>query len=147
MVSASQIARLAYCERQIRLDVVRGQRPTEEQRAARRRGEAEHRKFYEESRRLAERSAERGKCFIATMALDDSPETLALRQFRDLFLRRSAPGRAAVSWYYRHSPALCKALEGHGTLLALARWLLRLLGRVAAAAVSWRLRKEGIDGI
>jgi hypothetical protein len=147
MVSASEIARLAYCERQIRLDVLRGARTTTIQRVARRRGEAAHQAFYEESRRLAERSASRGKCFIATLALGETPETLTLRNFRDLFLRRCRLGRAAIAAYYRHSPALCDALADHPRLLTFARCLLRLMAFVAAKAVGWSLQDDKRHGV
>lgn len=145
-VSASEIARLAYCERQIRLDAIRGRRTSGPQRAARRRGEAAHRGFYEEGKRLAERSARRGKCFIATLALGDTPHTLALRQFRDLFLRRSVWGRSLIASYYRYSPAVCDTLDGRPRLLQLTRVPLQLLASIAAAAVRHRLQKERRHG-
>lgn len=142
MVSASEIARLAYCERQIRFDVLRGRQTSEPQRAARRRGESAHRTFYEESMRLADRSARRGKCFFATLALGDAPQTLALRQFRDVFLRRSVWGRAFIAVYYRYSPMACDALAHRRRLLMLIRGPLRVLAVAAAIAVHMQLRKE-----
>ena len=146
MLSASEIARLAYCERQIRFDVLRGRRTSERQRAARRRGEAAHRTFYEESQRLADRSARRGKCFIATLALGETPQTLALRQFRDVFLRRSFWGRAFIAAYYRYAPITCDALAPRPRLLTLIRGPLRLLAAAAGVAVRIRLRKEQSHG-
>lgn len=146
VVSASEIARLAFCERQIRLDVLRGRRTSEHQRAARQRGDAAHRGFYEESRRLAERSAKRGKCFIATLALGESPETHALRQFRDLYLRRRPWGRAFIGAYYRFSPIACDVLAASPRLLMVTRWLLQLLAAAAGVAVRMRLRKDCSHG-
>lgn len=146
MVSASEIARLAYCERQIRLDVLRGRRTSGHQRSARQRGNAAHRGFYEESRRLADRSAKRGKCFIATLALGESRETQALRQFRDLYLRGTPWGRSIVGAYYRYSPIVCDALAARPRLLMLVRWPLRLLASAAGVAVRLRLRKESRHG-
>lgn len=146
VVSASEIARLAFCERQIRLDVLRGRRTSEHQRAARQRGDAAHRGFYEESRRLAERSAKRGRCFIATLALGESPETQALRQFRDLYLRRTRWGRAFISAYYRFSPSACDVLAASPRLLMATRRPLRLLAAAASAAVRLRLRKDPSHG-
>ena len=145
MVSASEIARLAYCERQIRLDAVRGRRTSPQQREAQHRGEAAHRGFYEESRRLAERSEYRGKCFIATLALGHTRHTLVLRQFRDLFLRRSPWGRALIAAYYRYSPRVCVAMADRPRLLQFTRGPLKLLARVAALAVRRRLEKEQCD--
>lgn len=141
-VSASEIARLAFCERQIRLDVLRGRRTSEQQRAARQRGDAAHRGFYEESRRLADRSARRGKCFIATLALGESPQTHALRQFRDLYLRRTPWGRAFIGAYYRFSPVACGVLAARPRLLMVTRWPLQLLAAAAGVAVRARLRKD-----
>jgi len=146
MVSASEIARLAYCERQIRLDAVHGRRTSPEQREARRRGDRAHRGFYEESKRLAERSERRGRCFIATLALGDTPDTLALRQFRDVLLRRSAWGRSLIAAYYRCSPIVCNALAGRPRLLQLTRGPLKLLALAAAIAVRRRLQSEPSDG-
>jgi hypothetical protein len=142
VVSASEIARLAFCERQIRLDVLRGRRTSEHQRAARQRGNAAHLSFYEESRRLAERSAKRGRCFIATLALGESPETLALRQFRDLYLRRTLWGRAFIGAYYRLSPIACDMLAASPRLLTVTRWPLQLLAAAAGVAVRMRLRGD-----
>lgn len=146
VVSASEIARLAFCERQIRLDVLRGRRTSEHQRAARQRGDAAHRRFYEESRRLADRSAKRGKCFIATLALGECPQTQALRQFRDLYLRRTPWGRAFVGAYYRYSPIACDALAARPRLLMVARGPLRLIATAAGVAVRMRLRKDSCHG-
>lgn len=142
MVNASDIARLAYCERQIRFDAIRGRRTSAVQGAARRRGRAAHQVFYEESQRLAERSDRRGRCFVATMALGDAPDTLALRQFRDLYLRRSAWGRTLIAAYYRYSPTVCVALADRPGLLKLTRGALRLLARAAAIAVRRSLQKN-----
>lgn len=147
LVSASEVARLAYCEHQIRWDATRGYRTSTAQRAAQRRGDAAHQAFYEESRRLIERSERRGKCFIATLALGKSPHTLALRQFRDAVLRRSAFGRAFIASYYRHSPLICTALETHPRLLRFTRGALTLIADVAAWELRRRMKKLRQHGI
>lgn len=146
MVSASEIARLAFCEHQIRLDVVRGRRTTDLQRTARQRGEQAHKEFYSESQRLAVRSERRGKCFVATTVLGDCPDTTALRQFRDLVLRRTLPGRRVIAAYYRVSPHICASLARRRILTAVLAVALKGLARVAAAIVARRLRREAAHG-
>lgn len=146
-MGASEIARLAYCERQIQLDATRGRRTTAQQRAARHRGLRAHGAFYAESQRLAERSVRRGKCFVATLALGDSTETGTLRAFRDLCLRRSACGRRVIASYYRLSPAVCDFLAGRPWVLSLVRQSLRLVARVAGLFVRRRMARGGLgDG-
>ena len=47
--------------------------------------------------------AEKSKCFIATAAFgsDQAESVVRLREFRDLFLRRSWPGRRFIAAYER----------------------------------------------
>ena len=142
MVSASQIARLGFCEYQIRLDAIQGRRTTEAQRAARRQGDQAHKAFYCESQRLAARSECRGKCFIATLALGESPETTALRQFRDLFLRRTVLGRWFIAAYYSLSPSVCDAMAQRPLLLSALTVALKGLARLASVLVQKRIRRE-----
>jgi hypothetical protein len=52
-VSASEIARLAYCERQVAFDAMLGRRTTPEQRRARWRGRRAHEEFFCEGQRRA----------------------------------------------------------------------------------------------
>ena len=99
-VSASELARMGYCERQVAFDASHGQRVTVEQERARDRGLKAHAAFYDESRRIAAASSTKGRCFIATLALGECGDTRTLRAFRDLYLRRSACGRWFVGAYY-----------------------------------------------
>lgn len=138
-VSASELARLGYCERQVAFDATCGRRATSAQRQARDRGLKAHAAFYEEGRRIAEVSATKGRCFVATLALGECEETRALRAFRDLYLRRSASGRWLVGAYYSVSPTLCTWLETKPTVLGLVRPMLMALARAASAAVRRRL--------
>jgi len=87
-VSASDLARMGYCERQVAFDASHGQRVTVEHERARDRGLKAHAAFYDESRRIAAASATKGRCFIATLALGECDDTRVLRAFRDLYCPR-----------------------------------------------------------
>jgi len=141
-VSASELARMGYCERQVAFDALHGQRVTVEQERARDRGLKAHAAFYDESRRIAAASATKGRCFIATLVLGECDDTCALRAFRDLYLRRSACGRWFVGTYYETSPALCAWLETRPRAIRPLRWLLKGLARAAGAAVNVKVGRD-----
>jgi uncharacterized repeat protein (TIGR01451 family) len=67
-----------------------------------------------------------GGCFIATAAYGSplEPHVKALREFRDRYLRRSAPGRAFIRFYYRHSPPVAAFIARHESLRFAVRALL-----------------------
>jgi len=67
-----------------------------------------------------------GGCFIATAAYGSplEPHVMALRQFRDRYLHRTAPGRAFIRFYYRHSPPIAAVIAQHAWLRSLVRTLL-----------------------
>ena len=138
-ISASELARLSYCERQVAFDASHGRSSTKFQQQARKRGLKAHAAYYEEGRRIAEASATKGRCFVATLTLGECDETRALRAFRDLYLRRSACGRWLVGTYYRFSPRLCTLLETQSLAIRPIRWLLKMLACVASAAVYRKL--------
>ncbi|MGH7339559.1 MAG: CFI-box-CTERM domain-containing protein, partial [Candidatus Rokuibacteriota bacterium] len=75
----------------------------------------------------------KGGCLIVAAAVD-SPlgrEVSVLRAFRDDILTPYAAGRALVRTYYQLSPSIARVIEGHRTLRAITRVVLR---PVAAAS-------------
>lgn len=62
-------------------------------------------------------------CFIATAAYgsENATPVLALREFRDRYLRTNAAGRAFVRWYYSFSPAAAHFLNEHPALKPFVR--------------------------
>lgn len=139
-VSASELARMGYCERQVAFDAACGERVGPSRRKARLRGLHLHEEFYQESQRIARASETKGRCFVATLAFGESDETRALRAFRDLYLRRSFAGRWFIRAYYRASPGLCVWMQPRPGSLAAARAVISPLSKAAAAAVARKLR-------
>lgn len=62
-------------------------------------------------------------CFIATAAWGSwmDPHVRSLRDFRDEVLMSSAPGRAFIAFYYRHSPPVAALIGRHESLRAATR--------------------------
>ena len=144
-ISASELARLGYCERQVAFDAAYGRRTTARQRQASARGIKAHDEFLQESRRIAQASERKGRCFVATMALGECSETKALRQYRDLLLRQTGWGRQFIAIYYRASPVFCRWLESRPGMLSACRPLLRMMASAAQVAVRKRLGSIGVD--
>ncbi len=141
-VSASELARLGYCERQVAFDAAYGRRTTARQRQAAARGKRAHDDFLQESRRIARVSERKGRCFIATLALGECRETTALRQYRDLFFVVMG-GKAVHRCLLPRLSIVCRLMEGRPALLWLCRGPLRALGTYARNAVSRRLEQPG----
>jgi hypothetical protein len=79
-------------------------------------------------------------CFIATAAWGSwmDPHVRTLRGFRDDVLLPHAPGRALVSFYYRHSPPLADLIRRHETL--------RLATRTLLAPLVFAIERPGAAG-
>ena len=75
-VSASELARMGYCERQVGFDAKYGPCPTTHQQNAARKGQEAHEQFYQESLRLAKRSARRGPCFVRNTGIRREPRNV-----------------------------------------------------------------------
>ena len=65
-------------------------------------------------------------CFIATAAYGSAldPHVMALREFRDRYLRHNTTGRAFIRFYYRHSPPIAAAIARHEPLRLVVRAML-----------------------
>jgi hypothetical protein len=79
-------------------------------------------------------------CFIATAAWGSwmDPHVASLRGFRDEVLMASAPGRAFVSLYYRHSPRVAAVIGRHEAL--------RAATRAALAPLVFAIERPGAAG-
>lgn len=80
-------------------------------------------------------SASGGGCFVATAAYGNRlhPDVVALRQFRDYHLIRTAAGRGFVRFYWIVGPRLASVTQPHQAHAAVARILLTHLVRVLRA--------------
>jgi len=74
-----------------------------------------------------------GGCFIATAAYGSylDPHVMVLRHFRDNVLLMNEPGRAFVSFYYAHSPAIAQKISEYEGL--------RLMTRIALTPVVYAM--------
>lgn len=132
--SASDLAGMAVCERQVLLRARMGDRKTSAQAVAAERGDAVHDRIHREGHTPLTSSREVAtdkRCFIATAVYGiDAPETVRLRQFRDEVLVKKVPaGNWIVSIYYRISPMVAKLLDHNLAVRSLVKWLLDAVGR------------------
>ncbi|MFT4192104.1 MAG: hypothetical protein QM617_11365 [Comamonas sp.] len=138
-VSATDLAKMGFCEKQVQLAHLYGERTTAEQRKGMARGQAEHQRYLREGMAA---TADR-RCFVATCVFGpDAAETQVLRTYRDAVLMRRHWGRWAVKAYYWTSPAVCRVLDRSPAMAACVRAVLRIVvagcrNRLAGGR-SWR---------
>jgi hypothetical protein len=119
--TVSEVVAAEYCEQKAVYDQRYGDRPNPHIQQLRKVGESDHLRFEKQGR---SRMAQDRRCFIATSIYGPAaPQTDFLRQWRDLHLSPSAPGRATVAAYYRLSPALVDLF----TVLPGLKWIARVL--------------------
>ena len=120
-ISATQLAKLGKCERQIYLDNKYGEDKSLVRQDIKR-GDKEHEEF-----RLHLTGKDK-RCFIATAIFGAmAPETIALRCWRDEWLLNCRIGRLGVNIYYQFSPAVVNLLFYIPGLSILLRYILRCL--------------------
>lgn len=71
-------------------------------------------------------SEPKGGCYIATSVYGsyDAPNVIVLRRFRDNFLLKRKWGHIFVKYYYKYSPKIVLALDGHFFINALIKKIL-----------------------
>jgi hypothetical protein len=127
-VGASELAQMGVCERLVVFEHHFGKRRSRHQRVAIKRGQVAHEQFYRDGVLVTvagTASAEKGRCYIATLIFGVGPETIALRAFRDRVLRPNLAGRWCIAMYYRTAPSVCSVLQRHTSLQPIVRTTLR----------------------
>jgi hypothetical protein len=118
-VSATELAKMGKCERQVYLDHHHGE-DTSLTAEFIKRGNHEHEQF---NRQLSGRDK---RCFIATAVFGvDAIETNILRQFRDEHLIPYKLGRVFTALYYSISPYIVIIIEKYPALMIPIRRILR----------------------
>lgn len=129
-VSASELAQMGVCERLIKFEHKYGKAITKAQSLAMKRGQRAHEQFLRRAIVINPKTETTTKvkpwCFIASSAFSpDAPETEALRQFRDVILRKSHVGRALIRRYYHLSPVIAGLMERNQWMKPTVRCVLR----------------------
>lgn len=135
-VTASELAQMGICERQIVLDARHGRHRADDQERRAHRGDQLHTRFHREAMAVTpdvSTSLPKKKwCFLASAVFaEDAPELRTLRSFRDVCLRPYRLGRVLIWHYYRLSPFLACFIARHSVLATVVRWPLRVLVALA----------------
>ena len=87
---------------------------------------------YPNGRHRKEAEKEASACYVATMVYGDynHPQVIALREFRDNFLRSSRVGRAFIGFYYRNSPIWVEKMQDKKAINKLIRKVLNILIKI-----------------
>lgn len=110
-ISATELATLGRCERQLVLNARYGKAASRTTQAARQRGDREHLLHHIEVQRYAKEpmATSDRRCFIATAVYGpDAWQTWALRDWRDRRLLPSPAGQILVRLYYATSPRIAR---------------------------------------
>lgn len=122
-VRISELAEVATCQRRVYLRGKIGQRETEEQAAAKERGNVLHDLAYKQSH--PEQGSQDRRCFIATSVYgSDAWQTQLLRDFRDSRLRKSRVGTVFISIYYFTSPTIANLCTRYKLVSVFAKTIL-----------------------
>lgn len=126
-IAASKLAAMGYCETKLVLEMKHGEIVTQDQQAARTRGNKQHNQFHERAvqNHNSIPKPRTGPCFIASAVYgyhDD--RTNELRQFRDQVLQPTIIGRCLIATYYRISPPLAAWITRHPDALVITRRVL-----------------------
>lgn len=125
--SASELAQMAVCERQVLLRAKMGDRKTARQEVAAKWGNSVHDQIHREGHTPSypqDRNADK-RCFIATAVYGlDAPETTRLRRFRDEALIGNPLGKMLVALYYGISPPIARMLDHNQHARGLIKWAL-----------------------
>lgn len=130
---------MGVCERLVLFEHRYGKRSTASQRAAIRRGLAEHERFYLEGVELSEK---KGPCYVATLVFGQGWETTALKAFRDRVLRPYPTGRWLIGVYYRTAPEICALLKRCPWLQPVVRALLKPIAWIVERALRFDGREH-----
>jgi hypothetical protein len=128
-VAASELSQMGVCERLVKFEFDHGKKPSARRLSAMNRGRRAHEQFYLERHQVGGTT---GRCFVATLVFGEAPETVVLRRFRDLVLRRTRAGRRLILTYYGVGPEICRFLAANPGLLAIVRFVLRGVAWLAA---------------
>lgn len=140
---------MGACEQRILLAARLGRRRSGQQEASAARGTERHLAFHRDAilgqPGVSTSEPVDKRCFIAAAVFGESPETNALRRFRDRILLRHHVGRLVVRIYYRYSPKLAQFIGQSPTRRRLAAAALRPLAKLAdrVAANATENKEEG----